>query len=276
VPTPREEALARPLPERVAWEEAGPDFFAAWGRPRGQVMPEHIAIYGPSGSGKSWFERTILLERARLRGSHIVIVATKPADETLRSMGWPITTVWPPKRRWREKRGHWNQCIFWAKADGLTKDDRERQREAVEGLLSQLWRPRSNVIVVFDELAYLEQELDLTTTITTYFREARALGITIVANTQRPTGTTRWMHSESSWSVFFAPKDEEDAERLAQTAGSKAYYTRVLRDLRRDEYEFLLVHSLTNEAIISSIPKKGPARAPKTPVRDVTKRQHVV
>jgi hypothetical protein len=276
VPTPREEALARPLPERVPWEVAGPDFYRAWGRPRGKVQPEHIAIYGPTGSGKSWFERTILLERARLRGSHVVVVATKPADETLRSMGWPIVTSWPPKRRWRDKKGSHDQTIFWAKADGLNKEGREQQRAAIEDLLSQLWRPNSNTIVVFDELAYLEQELDLSTTITTYFREARSLGITIVANTQRPTGTTRWMHSESSWSVFFAPKDEEDAERLAQTAGDKVYFQRVLRELQRDKYEFLMVHSLTREAIISSIPKKLGRESGKPPVRDAKRTDHVV
>jgi hypothetical protein len=264
------------MPERVPWEIAGPDFYRAWGRPRGKVQPEHVAIYGPTGSGKSWFERTILMERARLRGSHIIVVATKPADETLRGMGWPITTVWPPKRGWRDKRGSHDQVIFWAKADGLDKEGRAQQKAAIEDLLSQLWRPNSNVIVVFDELAYLEQELDLTTTITTYFREARALGITIVSNTQRPTGTTRWMHSESGWSVFFAPKDEEDAERLAQTAGNKLYFTRVLRELRRDKYEFLLVHSLTNECIISSIPGKPSPTPEKTPQRDATKTRPVM
>jgi hypothetical protein len=276
MPTPRSEALERELPPRVPWEEAGPDFFAAWGRPRGQVMPEHIAIYGPSGSGKSWFERTILLERARLRGSHIVVIATKPADSTLSGMGWPITTVWPPKRGWRDKKGSHDQVIFWAKADGLNQEGREQQKEAIEDLLSQLWRPNANTIVVFDEIAYLDTELGLGTLCTTYFREARSQGITIVANTQRPTGATRWMHSESSWSVFFAPKDEEDAERLAQTAGNKLYYKRVLSDLRRDKYEFLMVHSLTNEAIISAIPKSTSGKPKNPPVRDVAKGKHVV
>lgn len=275
MPTPREDALARPLPERVPWETAGPDFFAAWGRPRGQVMPEHVSIYGPTGSGKSWFERTILMERARLRGSHVVIVATKPADETLSGMGWPITTVWPPKRGWRDKKGSHDQVIFWAQG-GLSKEDKEHQKAAIESLLHQLWRPNSNTIVVFDEEAYLEQELDLSTTMTTYFRESRALGITIVTNTQRPTGVTRWAHSESGWSVFFKPKDEDDAERLAQVAGDKVYFQRVFRELRKEMYEFCLVHSLTNECIISFIPKKASRKAPNPPVRDVATKHHVV
>lgn len=254
MPSARDEALARPLPERVEWEQLGPDFYRAWGFPGGRFSPEHLSIVGPTGSGKSWFEKTILQERARLRGSRVVIIATKPADETLRSLGWPIVTEWPPKRGWR-KRDQSDQVIFWVKAGGLSKAGRQHQTEKIEDLLSQLWKPNSNTIVAFDEVAYIEHELGLKTTIETYYREARALGITIVASTQRPQGVTRYMHSESTWSVFFAPKDEQDAERMAETAGNKLYYRRVFSDLSRDKHEFCLVHNLTNEAVISTIPR---------------------
>lgn len=252
--TRREAALVKPLPERVPWSQLGPDFFEAWGYPHREWMPEHLEILGGTGTGKSFFEKTILMERARLRGSHVVIVATKPADRTLQSMGWPIVTSWPPTRKWRDRRPT-DQVIFWAKAGGLSKEGRAQQKQKVQGLLSELWVPDSNLIVAFDEIAYIEQELGLRVTVETYYREARALGITIVASTQRPQGVTRYMHSESTWSVFFAPKDEDDAERMAQVAGNKAYYLRVLSELDRSKYEFLLVHNLTGEACISSIDK---------------------
>lgn len=251
--SPRNVALSRPLPERVSWEDLEPDFMAAWGFPGGRWQPEHLSIQGPTGSGKSYFEKVILTERARLRGSHIVIVATKPADKTLTSLGWPIVTTWPPNQGWKDNRKT-AQVIFWAKAQGIGKEGRKQQARAVEELLAKLWKPDSNIIVAFDEIAYVQHELGLRTTIETYYREARALGITIVASTQRPQGVTRYMHSESTWSVYFAPKDEDDAERMAQTAGNKLYYRRVLADLQRDQHEFLMVHNLTNEAVISSIP----------------------
>jgi hypothetical protein len=251
---PREIALRKPMPDRVPWEELAPDFLAAWGYPRGRWQPEHLEILGPTGSGKSFFEKTILAERARLRGSHIVIIATKPADATLKSLGWPIVTTWPPAKGWRDQRKV-KQVIFWAKAKGLSRDGRLQQRQAIEDLLSQLWKPDSNIVVAFDEIAYVQHELDMRTTLETYFREGRGLGITVVASTQRPQGVTRYMHSESTWSVFFAPKDEEDAERMAQVAGNKLYYRRVFAELDRSRHEFCLVHNLTNEAVISFIPK---------------------
>jgi hypothetical protein len=249
----------RPFPPRVPWEELGPDFLDAWGRPRGVWMPEHMEILGPNGSGKSFFEREVLLARARLRGSHIVILATKPADRTLSEMGWPVVTSWPPNQ-WNSKEQA--QVIYWAKADGLGKEAVARQRQKVEDLLDGLWHPESNTVIAFDEIAYVAQELGLATHITTYYREARALGITIIGNTQRPQGVPRAMHSESTWAVCFAPKDEDDAERVAQALGDKKHYVAVLMDLDREKREFLLTHNLTREAYISHIP------APAKPVRN--------
>lgn len=240
----------------MPWADLGPDFLRVWGYPDGKFMPEHLEILGPTGSGKSYFERTILAERARLRGSHIVVVATKPADATLKGLGWPVVTRWPPGYKKP-------QVIYWAKARGLNAEGRMGQRAAIEDLLDKLWKPNSNIVVAFDELAYLEHELGLRVPISTFYREARGLGITIVAGTQRPQGVSRYMHSESTWSVFFAPKDEEDAERMAQVAGNKKYYKPVLLDLDRSAREFLLVHNLTNNRYISSIPPQAATPAPK-------------
>jgi hypothetical protein len=259
--SPREVALARSLPERTPWAELGPEFFAAWGYPRGEFQPEHVGIYGQTGRGKSWFERYILTERARLRGSRVVVVATKPADKTLVGTGWPVVTSWPPATGWTRDKRKYQQVIYWAKAKGLGKAGRDSQQAAVADLLEKLWVPDSNIIVAFDEIAYIEKELSyppyqLANYTARYFREGRAMGITVVASTQRPTGVSRYMHSETAWSVFFAPKDEEDTERMAQVAGNKLYYRRALAELNAADYEFLMVHNLTGESYISSIPKK--------------------
>lgn len=231
------------------WAELGPEFLRVWGHPGGRFAPEHLEILGPTGSGKSYFEATILKERARLRGSHIVVIATKPADATISALGWPIVDSWPPNQ-WRKESA---QVVFWARSSSPDERGTETQRAKVNELLHKLWKPESNIIVAFDEIAYVEQDLGLRSMITRYFREGRTLGITIVASTQRPQNVSRYMHSESSWAVFFAPKDEEDAERMAQVAGSKKFWTPVLLDLDRSEKEFLMIHSVTRTAYISHI-----------------------
>lgn len=241
-----------PIPDRVPWEVLAPELYRTWGYPRGKRMAEHLEILGQTGSGKSYFEKTILMDRARLRGSHVVVIATKPADDTLASTGWPIIDRWPPSY------GK-NQVIFWAKG-GLSPEQQLRQKGKILDLLRKLWVPNSNRIVAFDEVAYLDADLGLRKQLVTYYREARTLGISLVGSTQRPQGVPRYMHSESAWSVFFAPKDEDDAERMAQVAGSKRLYMPILMDLNREKYEFLMVRNLTGEKVISHVSKKRPKK----------------
>lgn len=235
----------------MPWAQLGPEFFKVWGRPRGKTQPEHLEILGQTGSGKSYFEATILSGRARARNSHVVVIATKPADATLTALGWPVIESWPPDY-------NQNQVIFWAKARGLGQEALVDQKRKIETLLGQLWTKDSNRIIAFDEIAYVEQTLGLRTLVTQYYREARALGITIVASTQRPQGVSRYVHSESGWSVFFAPKDASDAERMAEVAGDKKFYLPVLNSLNREKYEFLMVRELTGEKYISHITGKLP------------------
>lgn len=261
--TRRDTALLRALPERVSWEELGPDFYRAWGFPGGHWMPEHLTIYGPTGSGKSFFESKVLIERHRLHGDHVVVIATKPADKTLMSTGWPIITEWPPRKGWNDKR-QFECVIFWAKS-GLGQEAQDRQAYQIEDLLHQLWVPDSNIIVAFDEIIYLEQELGLKTTCSTYFREGRTVGITVVAGTQRPANVNRFMHSEATWSAYFAPKDEDDAKRMAEVAGNREYYMRILPELDRARHEFLLVNSVTREGFITSMPTSGRVAVPPLP-----------
>jgi hypothetical protein len=246
----------------VAWEELETDFIDAWGRPDGKFQPEHVEILGQTGCGKSFLEKRLLLERIRLRNSAVVILLTKPEDATLAALDWPVISKWPPSQ-WNEKNRH---VVFHAPSRGLNAAARARQAEQVEQLLDGLWHPNANVVLAVDEIAYVEQELGLRTHMTTYFREGRTLGITIVASTQRPAGVSRAVHSETAWVAAFAPKDEDDAERVAQILGEKKHYKEVLLDLDREKREFVLVHNLTREAYISHIPgpKKKTRSAPKS------------
>lgn len=223
-----------------------------WGYPRGEVMPEHVEILGMNGSGKSYFEMYILLDRARRRDSHIVVIATKPADETLTATGWPVIDKWPPE----DPREHCH--IFWPHAPGIGKEAEEHQAQAIYGLLAKLWHPNANIIVVVDEIAYVVVDLNSTAhplriVLMKFYREGRGLGITMVASTQRPQGIIRQVHSESAWTICFAPKDEEDAERMAQILGGKRTYMPILKLLNRKRYEFLIVHNLTGKRYISWI-----------------------
>lgn len=249
-----DEIEGRPAPLRVDWEILGPDIIAAWGRPRGEIMPEHVAIYGQTRSGKTYLQAVLLMMRVRARGSNVVVLATKPADKTILSMGWPIIYHWPPRN---DEEPH--QLIYWAKrplADGKRSMAVRTaiQRESVEELLDGLFVEDSNTILVWDEVAYVENVLGLRSYVEMYLREGAGLGITNITNTQRGARVSRFIHSESSWSYAFKPKDRDDTERVAEILGDRKYFIPVLNSLDAVKREFVVVHTLTGEVYISHIP----------------------
>lgn len=233
--------------DRVPWQQLGPEFIAQWGRPGDRFDPEHLTIYGKSGGGKSAFLGWAVQARNRMRGSHSVIVATKPTDRTISALGWPVIDRWPPS--------YGQTCVvYWAKAKGISAESLGPQRVKVKTLMDALWRPNSNVVVCWDELTYLENDLRLSRELRTFYREGRALGITNVASMQRPAGVSRLAHSEAGWTVAFPPKDVDDRKRVAEVLGDRARFMILLDQLDRARHEFLIRHDLTGAVYISSLP----------------------
>lgn len=236
----------RMTPEFISWRELGPAFVGEWGWPEGKWSAEHLAILGPTGSGKSLFMMTAIDERCRASGAHAVVLATKPADGTMMSFtrkGWKLRRKWPPE--YGETR-----VIYWPPGASITAGN-AKQRQAVYEFLVSIWKPDANIIMAFDEIAYVEIDLKLRRIVEQYWREARTLGCTICATTQRPRNVSRQMHSAPSWSVAFRPDDEDDAKRVAEIMGSRREFTPVLMGLER--YSFLMVHRRTRQAYISRI-----------------------
>ena len=231
---------------RVPWADVLPDFLRAWGRVEGRTEPEHLTVLGPTRSGKSRFVREVLTKRADLRGSHIMVVATKPADSTLTDYHWPIIRKWPPQY------GD-DQFIFWVPTLRDPEANKKMQRAVIRDTLQEIWQPGANMIVVFDELAYLDdrEELNLKAMTQRFWREASALGITVVGVTQRPRFISLYAYSEAQWMVAFRPNDEEDAQLVAQKLGSRRKYFDALMSLRH--HEFIMRHVRTRQEIITRI-----------------------
>jgi hypothetical protein len=231
--------------ETISWNELEPEFIGSWGRPNGKVEAEHISIVGPTGSGKSMFQTYVANKRAEARGSNVMIIATKPADSTLKGMKWPIVSSWPPEY------GKHEQFILWPKGGRDERQARINQHSMIREALTDIWRENAHTIVVFDEIAYIEQELKLKVLIERYWREGRSIGISIVATTQRPRNVTRYMWSEATWLVAFPPSDEDEASRVAEIIGGRKKYTEQLMELKR--HQFILINRREKEAYISKL-----------------------
>lgn len=232
---------------RAPWSAIRGEFIAAWGYADGTFEPEHLEILGPSGSGKTYAEATFLQERVKARDSAVIFVATKAVDATIDRLGWPVVDTWKEVVRNR-------QCIYWPRTSLQGEEWEKYMAARIEDLLDHLWKAKAKVILVFDEIATSEDlSRRLRVMIKRYWREARSVGITIVAMKQRPQGTQRDMHSETVWIAAFQPKDEDDAMRVAQVMGSRKAWMPVLAGLDRNAHEFVLLNTRTRDAVITWI-----------------------
>lgn len=234
-------------PERLPWSELGAAFIGAWGRPGGKLEPEHVEITGQTGSGKTYLLTTLLQERALLRGSSEIFLATKRQDETFRLLGWPVVDTWPEVQRYR-----WS--MFWPQTDKLGQARKDYQREKIQDLLERLWQPDANVVLAVDEIARVEGlSAEVRELIRMYWQEGRSHGITLVAMKQRPVGVVRDQHSESRWKFVFPPADDDDMKRFAQLLGPPKEWEPALRSLDQEQHEFVVRNSVTKDAYISWI-----------------------
>lgn len=258
--TSRQLPNGQELPQipRVPWSELGPEFAMTWGRAdASNPQPESMEIIGMNGSGKTLFMCKAVQERMIVRKTPCVIIATKPADDTIMRLGWKVTDD-PREAR---KLG-W--CIFWPQTRKTGSARREYQRSKIQDLLDYFWVAGSNVIMVFDDFGYTQSlSPELRDTVEMYLREGRSTGITNVMIKQRPQGGTRLMHSETYWTIAFKPADESDAERFAELFGNKKVYMAIFDSMDADAHEFLIKHARTGQMYISWV--DTPLRPMKTP-----------
>ncbi len=234
------------LPERLPWSVLAREFALTWGRENGRHNPEHFEITGQSGSGKTFFLATILQQRAAARGSQEILLVTKPDDDTVPRLGWPIVDTWRELQRYQ-------QAIFWPRTQKKGEEREKYHEKKIYDLLSQLWQPNSNTVLAFDEVGYVEDlSHRVKKMIRMYWREARSgAGITLAAMKQRPVGVVRDQHSESRWKAVFPPADMGDMQRFAELLGHPRDWAPVLQGLDQEAHEFIIRNSVRKVAYIT-------------------------
>lgn len=257
--------------QRIPWSQLAAEFAEAWGRANPEdPQPEHVEVIGINGSGKTLWVCKAVQERMIVRHTPCVILQSKPADDTVMRLGWPVITDGDVKKVMRER---WS--IYWPQTNATGQARKLFQADQFMKLLDALWRPEANTIVVYDDLGYIQslytsRKESLNAVIEMYLREGRSSGITNVLIKQRPQGAKREMHSETQYTVAFAPKDRDDAERFAQLFGDKKVYMPVFETMNSAKHEFLIKHFKTGAEFISWV--DTPLRSIKRPERNVKPR----
>lgn len=259
------------IPERIPWSELAQEFAETWGRADvSDPQPEHVEVIGINGSGKTLWVCKAVQERMIVRRTPVVFLQSKPADDTVMRLGWPVITDGNVRKVRRER---WS--IYWPQTNATGRARKLYQADKFRDLLNSLWRPNSNIIVVYDDFGYI-QELStsdgepLAPIVQMYLREGRSSGITNVLVKQRPQGARREMHSETQYTIAFAPKDQDDQERFAQLFGNRKLYQPVFDQMDAEKHEFLIKHFKTGATFISWV--DTPLRPLKRPERNAKPR----
>lgn len=189
-------------------------------------MGQHLAVIGPTGSGKSTVAHDAELMRKR-----VVVLATKARDETLDTYTkFRKRDKWPPEY-------HEQLVLFWQKPKQLG-DFREQQR-GIYRVMSDIYKVGSWT-VVFDDLYYVSDTLGLKQAVRMFYTQVRSNNVSIVGNIQRPFWVPLEALSQSTYALLFPTRDERDIKRVAEGMG---YNWRELKaaEAQLREYEFLLL-----------------------------------
>jgi hypothetical protein len=260
-------------PDRVPWSQLAPQFHTAFGRADpADPQPEHIEFIGQNGSGKTHAAGKLYQERAFVTGRPSIIVAHKPLDRTLTKIGFPIVNTWDQLVK-NVRDGYVNN-IFWPRTRLMGSARASWYDGQMTNVMDHIWAsstPKSpaDTDIVLDDAGYIEEELGQTfARLKQFLREGRSPGFSVGLLKQRPQGGTRLASSETQWTAGFRPKDDSDLERWAELFGSRRDWMPVFRTLDRQKREFVIKHTVSQDAYITWIdeplaPREPPRRRRK-------------
>lgn len=169
------------------------------------VPGEHVALIGPTGQGKT----TMMLALLPMH-PYAVVFATKPRDETttkLLQRGYLLLHEWKSL-----DAKDYPRRVLWPDASRL--DSEAKQKVVFHDAFGRIYR-EGNWTVALDETWYLDNVLGLDRDIKTYLLQARSLGISLVAGTQRPAWVPVEMYSSCTHLFFWRTNDETDLKRIS-------------------------------------------------------------
>lgn len=167
---------------------------------------EHIAIIGPTGTGKTTLARDLLLAR-----EYVVALAVKRHDDTLDTFKpqYKVITKWPPD--YNTKR-----VVLWLKPSALA--DSAKQRQAVLDAMERVYLA-GGWCVYFDDLSYICDQLRIKTPVVTFFNQGRSSGLSVVASVTRPRKVPLEAFTQTRHTIMFHFGDKQEVERVAEIAG---------------------------------------------------------
>lgn len=192
-------------------------------------LSEHVGVIAPTGEGKSWIVRDLLLMK-----KHAVVIATKSKDVTLdryvKEDHFYKIDSWPPQ--WYQ-----SHVLLWKKAKEL--GEFRPQQVLIYFAMNDVYK-RGGYVMYFDDLYYVAETLKLKRSIQMLYTQVRSGGVSLIASMQRPSWVPLEAVNQASYLLVGRIESEDDIKRVAAGAGRdwKALKA-AIEELQK--YEFLLL-----------------------------------
>jgi energy-coupling factor transporter ATP-binding protein EcfA2 len=210
---------------------------------------QHVAIMGPTGSGKTTVAYELLSEVATPDLPAIVLVM-KPRDPVVKDFskttGFRTTQRWPPiiNRAYNEKGGGLGKrqrgWVFWPRHSlrDIRRDDAMLARE-FRKVLDESYR-KGTRIVFADEIVGLSKELNLEPELNAIWMRGKSMGCGMWAATQRPFHAPLNMYSQSEHLIIFRDPDKRSVDRFKEIGGVEPEFVETaVRRLKKHEFLYI-------------------------------------
>lgn len=207
---------------------------------------EHFALIGPTGQGKT----TMLLNLLPLH-QFVTVFGTKPADDTMDRL---VKSGYMKMRHWRALSARdVPRRVVWPNARRLNSV--AHQKEVFSDAFERIYREGAWTVVI-DELWYFTNILNLEQYVKLYLLQARSLGISLFAATQRPANVPLEVYDQSTHLMFWRDNDRRNLDRLSEINSRDAALVReIVRNL--DNYQVLYVNTRTGKMLRTRVPLIG-------------------
>lgn len=179
---------------------------------------QHVALIGPTESGKSTLQYSILPRR-----KYVTFFATKPRDRTLDAFaakgGFVRIEDWPPRRgRGRIKGRPYTpdempRRLLWPDATRMSPETMAHQREVFLRAFHDIYGA-GGWCVVWDEFWMMCSILGLEKEARIMLQQARSNDISFVIGAQRPSRIPLEVFDQTTHLFFWRDNDEANLKRM--------------------------------------------------------------